>query len=67
MRKEDFYNALVKHLMSSETVLAGLKGERPSLKLCSSLNGSVQEPQALFIFKDYFYLKIPNSCNPLLL
>lgn len=33
MRKEDFYNALVKHLMSSEIVLAGLKGERPSLKL----------------------------------
>lgn len=33
MRREDFYNALVKHLMSSEIVLADLKGERPSLKL----------------------------------
>lgn len=33
MRKEDFYNTLVKYLMSSEMVLAGLRIERSSLKL----------------------------------
>lgn len=68
MRKGNFYTTLVKHSVSSEIALAGLTGARTSLKLnLSLLNSHELEPQVLFIFRSYFYQKIPSSCNVLLL